>query len=77
MNINTREILEEHYEATGHLSFDENLMAIDCAKKVLSHLKRSNSGKYLTNIHIVEQIIQNHKRQLKEMQGWDGMRESA
>lgn len=77
MNINTKEILEDHFEATGHLSYDENLMALDCAKKVLNHLRRNNSGKYLSNIQVVESIIQNHKRQLSEMQDWKGMRESA
>jgi hypothetical protein len=77
MNTTTKINLEDHFEATNHLSYDENLMAIDCAKKVLNHLKRTNSSRYLSNIEVVEQIIENHKRQLREMQSWQGMRESA
>ncbi len=54
---------------SDRLSFDENLLAIECAEKVLSHLKRhqnddilkSRYSRHTKNIKLIEGIIHVHR----------------
>lgn len=74
-------ILNDQSLLSENLNYEETLLAISCTQRVLDHLKRhlerTGDSKYESNILLVEQMIENHRTNIKSMQGWSNLKESA
>lgn len=74
-------ILSDQHSATDELSFEENLMAMSCAQRILDHLKRhqvrSGEKKYEANIELLEQMVSAHKSRIDTTHGWSNLKETA
>lgn len=71
MSVQNR-ILEDHQKMILSLSADENKLALECARKVKSHLEkaflREQHPKFLENIELVDRIISKHMVHLNQLQ---------
>ncbi|MFY0599847.1 MAG: hypothetical protein JXR03_09260 [Cyclobacteriaceae bacterium] len=74
-------ILADHANLSESLNYEDTLLALSCAQRVLDHLKRhlerEGNSQYETNISLVENIIENHRMNLKNTQGWSELKVSA
>lgn len=70
MNTYRNHIKEDTSVVSLALSYEENMIALRCAEKVKSHLKRQleqGNFRYQQNMQIVEEVIAAHKRRIEEL----------